>query len=155
LPLWPRCMEPFVMASAHSESASQAIPPIASRLWEIKAFGLRFHPLTKQQLLDDIFRARLPGETTVLGGANLHGLYVSHIDEEYDRLLQQPNTLVIVDGMPVVPLLRLLGHKVERRHRTTWLDWFTDALARAERENRSVFILGHTPEMLREGLAKA
>jgi len=148
-------MRPFVIALAHDESAPRPGQPLASRLWEIKVFGLRFHPLTTQQLLDEIFRFRQPGETMVLGGANLHGLYISHIDAEYDRLLQQPNTLVIVDGMPVVLLLRLLGYKVERRHRTTWLDWFTDALARAEREGRSVFILGHTPDVLREGLAKA
>src|SRR5882724_10924851 len=145
----------IIMTLAHDGDAPQPLQPIASRLWEIKVFGLRFHPLTTQQLLDEIFRPREPGETTVLAGANLHGLYISHIDAEYDRLLQQPNTLVIVDGMPVVPLLRLFGHKIERRHRTTWLDWFADALARAESEDRSVFILGHTPEVLREGLAKA
>ena len=143
------------MPLAHDGSIPQPAQPIASRLWEIRVFGLRFHPLTTQQLLDEIFRQRQPGETTVLGGVNLHGLYISHIDGEYDRLLQQPNTLVIVDGMPVVPLLRLLGYKIGRRHRTTWLDWFTDALARAEREGRSVFILGHTPAVLRAGLAKA
>src|SRR5436190_11948171 len=143
------------MMSAPDEGQLRPVQPPAQRLWEIKVLGLRFHPLTTQQLLDEIFRTREPGETTVLGGANLHGLYISHIDAEYGRLLQQPNTLVIVDGMPLVPLLRLLGYKVERRHRTTWLDWFTDALARAEREGRSVFILGHTPEVLRQGLAKA
>jgi len=115
---------------------------------------LRFHPVTKQQLLDEIFRAREPGDTMVLGGLNLHGLYLTHLDSEYDQLLQQPNTLVIVDGMPLVPMLRLLGHKVERRHRTTWLDWFPDALERAAREGRSVYILGHTAEVLNEGLVK-
>ena len=129
--------------------------PLSSRLWEIKVFGLRFHPLTKQQLLDELFRAREPDDTMVLGGANLHGLYVSHVDPEYDSLLQSPNTLVIVDGMPLVPMLRLLGYKVGRRHRTTWLDWFPDALARAAREGRSVYVLGHTTHVLNEGLARA
>src|SRR3979409_2431494 len=119
-------MRPIDMTPAHDAGALQPVQTIASRRWEIKIFGLRFHPLTTQQLLDEIFRAREPGETTVLGGANLHGLYISHIDAEYDHLVQQPNTLVIVDGMPLVPLLRLLGHKIERRHRATWLDWFAD-----------------------------
>jgi len=140
---------------APTDKPSQSPTGPASRLWEIEVFGLRFHPLTKQQLLDEIFRGREPGERMVLGGANLHGLYVCHTDPEYDRLLQQPDTLVIVDGMPIVPMLRLLGHKVGRQHRTTWVDWFTDALARAEREGRSVFILGHTTKVLGEGLAKA
>src|SRR5438105_2345620 len=129
---------------ARHDTPPRSPQPLSARLWEIKIFGLRFHPLTKQQLLDELFRARLPDDRMVLGGANLHGLYVSHVDPEYDRLLQSPDTLVIVDGMPLVPLLRLLGHRVERRHRTTWLDWFPDALARAAAEGRSVYILGHT-----------
>ncbi len=140
---------------APDDNAPQSSKGLASRLWEIKAFGLRFHPLTKQQLLDEIFRVRGPDDKLVIGGANLHGLYVCHTDPEYDRLLQDPSTLVIVDGMPIVPMLRVLGHKVRRQHRTTWLDWFTDALERAEREGRSVFILGHTAKVVGEGLAKA
>ena len=134
---------------------SRSPEPLSTRLWEIKAFGLRFHPLTKQQLLDELFRVRRPGDSMVLAGANLHGLYVGCIDPEYDRLLQAPDTLVIVDGMPVVPMLRMLGHKVGRRHRITWLDWFPDALARAAQEGRSIYILGHTADVLKEGLAKA
>ena len=125
-------------------------------LREIRALGLRFHPLTKTELLDELFRPR-PREAgpLILAGANLHGLYVNHIDPEYDRLLQEPRTIVIVDGMPIVFMLRALGHRVERSHRITWVDWFEDALARAAREGKSVFILGHTQEMLDQGLAKA
>lgn len=142
------------MLASH-DIVSRSPEPLSSRLWEVRTLGLRFHPVTKQQLLDELFRARGPGDKMVLGGANLHGLYVSCMDQEYDRLLQAPDTLVIVDGMPVVPMLRMLGYKVGRRHRTTWLDWFPDALARAEREGRSVYILGHTADVLKEGLAKA
>jgi N-acetylglucosaminyldiphosphoundecaprenol N-acetyl-beta-D-mannosaminyltransferase len=134
-------------------SPSPAAAP--GRLWEINTLGLRFHPFTKAQLLDEIFRPRLPGETTIVSAANLHGLYINCRNAEFDQLQQDPRTIVIVDGMPVVWLLRLLGCDVRRDHRTTWVDWFEDMLSRAAREGRSVFILGHTPEMLELGLAKA
>jgi N-acetylglucosaminyldiphosphoundecaprenol N-acetyl-beta-D-mannosaminyltransferase len=125
------------------------------QLWEVRALGLRFHPLTKAQLLDTVLNPTTNGEQIVLGSANLHGLYVTHRNREYEDLLRRPETIVMVDGMPVIWLLRALGHPVRRHHRTTWVDWFEDALARAEREKRSVFILGHTEEALSRGLAKA
>lgn len=144
------------MSSSDQVSApANRSPPAGRALWQITTLGLRFHPLTKAQLLDEIFRSRAAGEQTIVAGANLHGLYVNHRSAEYDRLLHQPGTIVIVDGMPIVLMLRLLGYKVDRDHRTTWVDWFEDALARAAREGRSVFILGHTQEMLNVGLAKA
>ncbi|WP_058635831.1 WecB/TagA/CpsF family glycosyltransferase [Aureimonas ureilytica] len=122
---------------------------------EIVELGLRFHPLTKAELLDEIFRPRPPGTRIVLGGANLHGLYVTHVDPAYDRLLARPDTLVILDGMPLVWMLRARGHKVERAHRTTWVDWLTDSFERAAREGKGVFVLGHAPEVLETGLALA
>lgn len=125
------------------------------RLWEVRALGLRFHPLTKSQLLDAVLNPRADGVQIVLGSANLHGLYVTHTNSEHEELLQQPETIVMIDGMPIIWLLRVLGHPVQRCHRTTWVDWFEDALARAEKEGRSVFILGHTEEVLSWGMAKA
>jgi N-acetylglucosaminyldiphosphoundecaprenol N-acetyl-beta-D-mannosaminyltransferase len=127
----------------------------SSRIHEIRALGLRFHPMTKSTLLDQMFKPRASGERMIVGGANLHGLYVNHHSADYDALLQKPETVVIIDGMPVIWMLRLLGHTVDRSHRITWVDWFEDALARAAHEGRAVFILGHTPQILAEGLAKA
>lgn len=122
---------------------------------EITAFGLRFHPMTRGDLVDEIFRERTNDDRAIIAGANLRGLYVTHIDSDYDALLRKPETLVIVDGMPVIWLLKLLGHKVTREHRTTWVDWLTDALERAAAAGRSIYILGHTDEVLQDGFAEA
>lgn len=141
---------PVIRSAGECDNES---PP--SHIREIRTLGLRFHPMTKATLLDQIFKPRASGERTIVGGANLHGLYVNHHSSDYDALLQKPETIVIIDGMPVVWMLRLLGHTVDRSHRITWVDWFEDALARAAQEGRAVFILGHTPQILAEGLAKA
>ncbi|WP_082659076.1 WecB/TagA/CpsF family glycosyltransferase [Aureimonas sp. AU40] len=130
-------------------------PPAPLFPREIVELGLRFHPLTKAELLDEIFRQRPAGMQIVVAGANLHGLYVTHVDPAYDKLLARPETLVIVDGMPVVWMLKARGHAVSRAHRTTWVDWLTDSFARAAEENKGVFVLGHSEAVLEAGLARA
>ena len=119
---------------------------------EIRALGHRFHPMRKAELIDFLFRPRPEGERVILAGANLHGMYSFETVDEYRALLQRPETTVIVDGMPVVWLLRLLGHDVGRDHRTTWVDWFEDALGRAARDGRRVFVLGHSKATLAKGV---
>jgi len=74
---------------------------------------------------------------------------------EFRDLHLSPNVFVIVDGMPIIWLLRLFGFRIDRSRRTTWLDWFEDALDRAAVEGKRVYILGHTPEALRAGLQRA
>lgn len=137
------------------DAAGLETSPPPHAVHEVRALGLRFHPVRKTTLLDLIFTPREAGEQVIIGGANLHGLYVYERNADYRALLDHEDTLVIVDGMPVIWGLRLLGHDVSREQRTTWVDWFSDMLARAEAEGRSVFILGHAQEVLDAGLAKA
>jgi N-acetylglucosaminyldiphosphoundecaprenol N-acetyl-beta-D-mannosaminyltransferase len=110
-------------------------------------------PMTK--LLDNISNAAQTGTRLIIAGANLHGLYISLVDEEYRMLLEQTETVTIVDGMPILWLLRALGYPLERDVRTTWVDWFAELLSRAAREGRSVFVLGHDDDILASGLEAA
>lgn len=134
-----------------------------SHIAEQQACGYRLHPLTKTQLLDLITplessardSLRSNARRVIIASANLHGLLMHERHAEYRDLHRRPETLVMIDGMPVIWLLKALGRKVGRHHRTTWLDWFEDALARAEATGRRVFILGHTPDILQTGLRKA
>jgi N-acetylglucosaminyldiphosphoundecaprenol N-acetyl-beta-D-mannosaminyltransferase len=138
-----------------NEMLSASALPCAYANREIRLFGYRFHPKTKSELLDFIFADRERGTQVTIASANLHGLYIFERVAAYRELHARDGTNVIVDGMPIVWLLRLFGHEVERRHRTTWMDWFEDALDRAARTHRRVFILGHTSQALRAGLARA
>ncbi len=130
---------------------------------EQRIFGYRLHPLTKAQLLDLVVPLERvahdgghhPTNQIVIASANLHGLLMHERHADYRALHRRPGTLIIVDGMPVIWLLRALGRDVGPDHRTTWLDWFEDALTRAAATGRRVFVLGHTPDVLRTGLCKA
>jgi N-acetylglucosaminyldiphosphoundecaprenol N-acetyl-beta-D-mannosaminyltransferase len=116
---------------------------------------MRFHPMRKYELLDRIFHAACSRERMIVAGANLHGLYVAHVDQEYRGLVERPETITIVDGMPVVWLLNALGYSVGRNVRTTWVDWFGDLLSGAADKGLSVFVLGHDAEVLSTGLNAA
>ena len=74
---------------------------------------------------------------------------------EYRELHARQTTHVLVDGMPIVWLLRAFRHDVDRRHRTTWLDWFEVALGRAADSGRRIFVLGHSAGALKTGLERA
>lgn len=132
-----------------------AINRTSGKSGEIRLLGYRFHPMRKAELLDFIFADRAPGRQEVLAGANLHGLYMHERVPEYRSLLSRPNVKVMVDGMPIIWLLRLFGKPVAAQQRTTWADWLEDALARAAKERRRVFVLGHTQAVLETGLEKA
>lgn len=137
---------------------ASAPPPVAGRTGpaarsgEIRTLGYRFHPMRKAELIDFLFQPRPRGEQAVLAGANLHGMYNFETVDDYRALLSRPATTVMVDGMPVIWLLKLLGHAVGRDHRTTWVDWFEDALGRAATEGRRVFVLGHSRATLAKGV---
>jgi len=122
---------------------------------EIRLFGYRFHPRSKEKLLDLIFEDRPPGHEITIASANVHGLYMFERHREYRELHARQTTHVLVDGMPIVWLLRAFGHDVDRRHRTTWLDWFEDALGRAAANGRRVFVLGHAASAVKTGLERA
>jgi N-acetylglucosaminyldiphosphoundecaprenol N-acetyl-beta-D-mannosaminyltransferase len=140
------------MSSAAPRPGSVCRAPASD---EIRTLGYRFHPRTKSELLDLLFADRPKDSQLTIASANLHGLYLFERHADYRLLHARPGTHVIIDGMPIVWLLRLLGHDVVREHRTTWLDWFEDALERAASLGRRVFILGHTPQTIADGLARA
>lgn len=142
-------------SSYSAGAASKSGVEKARTLGEVRLLGYRFHPRTKSELLDLVFDDRAPGEQLTIASANLHGLFMFERFAEYRGLHARDDTHVIVDGMPIVWLLRWFGHDVQRQHRTTWMDWFEDALDRAARTGKRVFILGHTPAALDAGLARA
>jgi N-acetylglucosaminyldiphosphoundecaprenol N-acetyl-beta-D-mannosaminyltransferase len=141
--------------AAMQADSSKAAAILAGSLRERRVLGYRLHPMLRDQLLDLLFEACATRRRIILSSANLHGLYVFEREASYRALQARPETVVMIDGMPIVWLLRVLGHAVGRDHRTTWLDWFPLALARAAAEGRRVFILGHPSDVLSAGLAKA
>lgn len=117
--------------------------------------GLKFDPMTREELLALIDDHATSCKRLVIGGANLHALYLTLREPCFEHLQTQPETAVIIDGMPVVWMLSALGFNVRREQRITWVDWFELMLEQSARNGHRVFILGHTQEMLDQGFAVA
>jgi N-acetylglucosaminyldiphosphoundecaprenol N-acetyl-beta-D-mannosaminyltransferase len=141
-------------ATVFPVSADHAVAE-QSDLRLLSTLGYRFHLLSKDELLDLMFEDRPPGHKITIASANLHGLYMFERHREYRELHARQTTLVHVDGMPIVWLLRAFGHDVDRRYRTAWLDWFEVALGRAADSGRRIFVLGHSVDTLNTGLERA
>lgn len=101
------------------------------------------------KLIEDSVQQR--SKTTVFYH-NLHSLYSyftsARLRECYDKCT------VLVDGMPVIGLLRLAGFKVEREQRITYVDFIWPMLTHARDNNLSVFHLGQSESIQNEAIKR-
>lgn len=106
----------------------------------------------------DIFRAVEESircdRIIVVASQNLHGVYVHLTSDHFRRLHESEDTLVHIDGMPLVWVARLLGMPIRHEHRTAVLDLFMPLLELASRSNWRVYYLGSTPGALEQGMAR-
>ncbi|WP_165928337.1 WecB/TagA/CpsF family glycosyltransferase [Rhizobium sullae] len=68
-------------------------------------------------------------------------------------LFRRRNTLVHIDGMPIVWLLKLQGVAATADNRLTYLDWAMEALAMSGKNGWKVGYIGSTPDICRAGIA--
>ncbi len=79
---------------------------------------------------------------------NLHGMHLSYMNADFNRLHQQEKTYVYIDGFPIYILCRLLGRRVRRNQRITGNDYVWDLLRLAERRDWRVYFLGSSEEIV-------
>lgn len=120
---------------------------------EISILGFRFHPMTKSDVIGAISSCVRAKRRMVMGNLNLHGMAVMFESSGMNRLLSAPETLVMIDGTPIVWVARLLGRKVSREQRMTSLDYFDDLFRLAAKEGWRIDYVGSTPDVLKQGLA--
>lgn len=109
-------------------------------------FGLHLEPLTHDQVVERC-RAALAERSRMLIGV-VNAAKVVHL--RHDALLRESLLecdLVVADGQSVVWASRLVRQPLPER--VAGCDLFESLLAVAHRDERSVFLLGATPEVLR------
>jgi len=110
--------------------------------------GVSVQPLTKTDLLSAIeSTVDSSADNGIIGNHNLHSLYLLHRDDEMKQFYDV-NRYTHIDGMSMILLARMLGVPLRRDHRTTYLDWFEDFLALAERKKWRLYFLGGREEMI-------
>ncbi len=81
---------------------------------------------------------------------NLHSIYLVQRDREM-RDFYASAQLIYIDGMPLVQLARLLGFRVSRGHRITFIDRFENLMQEADFRRWRVFYLGSRPGVAARG----
>lgn len=132
------------MTDKKSATLTSAIKPISF-------LGFTVHPGTINNYLTLIDLAvQQKTQLTVLYH-NLHSLYTyftsSRLRECYDKCT------VLVDGMPIIGLLRLGGYEVNREQRVTYVDFIWPILEHAEKNNLRVFHIGQSKSIQQKALS--
>ncbi len=118
----------------------------------INLLGFRVHPGTLEDYLD-LVQASIRERVAVrVLYHNLHSLHEYFRSEQLRQYYS--GSFVLVDGMPLIGLLKLGGYAVDREHRLTYVDFIWPLLQRARDEGWRVFVLGQAPETLSAALEK-
>lgn len=108
-------------------------------------FGLEVDPLTLDEVVD-VARERLVDRERLLIGVVNAAKVVNLRSDEFLRDSLLECDLLLADGQSVVWASRLLGEPLPER--VAGIDLFEHLLALADRDGRSVYLLGAKPEVL-------
>jgi N-acetylglucosaminyldiphosphoundecaprenol N-acetyl-beta-D-mannosaminyltransferase len=106
--------------------------------------------------IDDLHRvigdAVAANARIVVANHNMHSVALARRDAKF-RAFFDVADVTHIDGMPLVPLGRMLGAPLTRAHRVTYVDWVPALMAEAERRQWRVFSLGGQPGVGERGAA--
>ena len=112
--------------------------------------GLPLDLLGEADILRLFGSAVAADDRVVLANLNLHGLYAALTTPEMSALLKAPDSLVHIDGMPIVWMARLSGAKLPERARNAHIDLIPKMLANCAAAGWRVAIVGSDAEGARE-----
>jgi N-acetylglucosaminyldiphosphoundecaprenol N-acetyl-beta-D-mannosaminyltransferase len=111
----------------------------SKRVW---LAGVPVDPLTQQDILD-LFRNSVAGnESRILANVNLHGMYEFFRHPRMRELLLHPESLVHIDGTPILWLCNLLGTKLTQSSRNAHIDLIPPMLKICAENDWAVVLVG-------------
>lgn len=113
-----------------------------------RIFGFRITPTTQQDIIDATELAIQHNQQLVIAGQNMHGLYVASVDDAFRTLIELPQTLVHIDGFPIVYLAWLHNLRQTRmEHRTAVHDWLPHYVRAASEKRWRIYCLASNPDV--------
>ena len=110
--------------------------------------GVPVDPLEADEILAAVTGAVESGTAITLCHINLHGLYCAQHSAAMAGLLQDPQSLVHVDGMPIVWLGRLKGLRLAAAVRNTHLDLLPTIIRHCAARGWPIGFIGSSPAFL-------
>jgi len=103
--------------------------------------GVRLDPLTIEELNLLVKQVIQRGAQLLIGGHNLHSVYLFHHDPRMRSYFERAD-VIRIDGMSLVLWGRLVGKRISRERRVTYLDWIKPLMKHAASEGWRVYYLG-------------
>jgi N-acetylglucosaminyldiphosphoundecaprenol N-acetyl-beta-D-mannosaminyltransferase len=116
----------------------------------VSFLDISVHPHTVAELTSLVGDQIAQGGKCVIANHNLHSLYLYHREPKL-RAFFHDVKWTHIDGMMLVALARLYGHRVDRRQRVTYVDWMVPLMESAVRNDWRVFYLGSAPGVAERG----
>lgn len=118
-----------------------------------RMLGIPVQAITGQDLVSIISEAVDHHARYVIANHNMHSLYLWHHDAKMRELYAQAD-FTHIDGMALVALSRLLGGRLKREHRTTYVDFWPLLSTNAIPQEWRIYCLGSKPEIAEYGAAR-
>lgn len=104
-------------------------------------FGAEVDGIDRQALNNFLNQNLGSGGRIIIGNHNLHSLYLFENDPRM-RLFYDKCDVIHIDGMGLLFLFNILGHRMPRSNRVTYIDWLPDILNICNRRCSRVYYLG-------------
>ena len=114
--------------------------------------GIRCHLFTIESL-NKLVQEKIAVRTrTIIANHNLHSIYLFHKNESFRAFFNLAN-YIHIDGMPIVYWGKIIGHKMSRENRITYLDWIYPLLNLADQNRYRIFYLGGKPGVAKSAIS--
>ena len=114
----------------------------------LEILGVKVDALEMKELNEFIFNSIESKDKCLISNHNFHSVYLFHNDSDFKKTYEIAR-YVHIDGMPLVLWGKLLGLRIEKKHRITYLDWIHPLLKLLNNQKCKVFYLGS-----KEGVAQ-
>jgi N-acetylglucosaminyldiphosphoundecaprenol N-acetyl-beta-D-mannosaminyltransferase len=133
------------------KSAEMVVDPLR-HVGCIRFLGFRVNPGSIEDYVDLVSESIAHAKRVEVFYHNLHTLHEYLRAESLRRYYR--NRVILIDGMPLIPLLRLGGYAVQRRHRVTYVDFIWPLLQQAQERQWRVFVTGQSKATLDAAFAR-
>jgi len=113
-----------------------------------RIFGFRLTPTTQTDIINATALSIQNKEQLVIAHQNMHGLYLAMTNNAFRTLHELPQSLVHIDGFPIVYLAWLHGLRHTRmEHRTAVHDWLPPYVRAGSEKRWRIYCLGSSAEV--------
>ena len=115
--------------------------------------GFRINPMTGHEVVQAVASAVRASRRLIMANVNLHAMALAYTSAGMRAVLQAPESLVMIDSMPLLFTFKAFGYRLRRAQRTTSLEFYDALFALGQAQGWRFGFVGGTQEVMTAGLA--